>query len=84
MFYQHVNVQQTTINFFLVCALNKPLQKVQCVCYFIATQYVTIFFTGERGLEVCSDGARSPISMDLHTSRPGGNSWHHTTGTYSL
>jgi len=40
--------------------------------------------TGERRLEICSNGARSPISMDLHTSRPGGNSWHHTTGTNSL
>jgi len=43
-----------------------------------------ILFTGERGLEICSNGARSPISMDLHTSRPSGNSWHHTTGTNSL
>jgi hypothetical protein len=45
---------------------------------------VTILFTGERGLEVCGNGARSPLSMDIYTSRPGRNSWHHTTSTDSL
>ena len=84
MFEQHVNTQHTTIKCLLVCVLNKPLQKIQSVSYFIATQYVTILFTGERGLEICSNGARSPVSMDLHTSRPSGNSWHHITGSNTL
>jgi hypothetical protein len=40
--------------------------------------------TGERGLEVCSNGVGSTVPMDLHTSRPSGNSWYHSAGTNTL
>lgn len=42
------------------------------------------FRKGERGLEVCGDGPRQTVPLDLHFGSAGRHRWDHLAGSHPL